>query len=410
MSVNLNILANKAIRGYADVDDISTAVDIYTSGSPYIIYAVNNDANIPVTGLPQQAQYCSQSILQVSQTSDFSAGVTQSFINCDSSSLSGSYLYYASFTDSDQPGGFLEDNKGFIYPLFDTTIDYNSVNAGIGKTYYFRNRKIADFGYQGEWSNVDSVNLMLPNNNGNQVLNQNTFQYLWEGKGYNNLDGKLWRNYPPTFISGTNPNAGGSPAVFPFDATGSITIGSGNPEVIMWGNGGSPAIKTNGATFVLPMDTSLVQLNTVFTLCILSGSVIVESNNVANNKQLYVSASCDTNSVFVRVTGGTQTRTITLNPTKLSNNPIGVSSRVSVVSPNAEGFFNVSCAGLTGTEQFWQSPNSDFSLSGPFTIYTSNNCIFRFVGCQPSAANGFFPNFVARYFSIYGDYSGSLNG
>lgn len=415
MSVNLNILANKAIRGYADVDDISTAVDIYTSGSPYIFYAVNNDANIPVTGLPQQAQYCSQSILQVSPTPDFSYAVTESYINCNSSSLSGSYLYYASFTDSDQPGGFLEDNKGFYYQIFDTSIGTSNVNTGVGKKYYFRNRKIADFGYQGDWSNVDSVDLMLPNTgSGEYCWNQNNFRYLWEAKGYDNVNNKWWRNYPPTYISGSNP--GGDPRPIPFDATASITTVSGNPEIIMWGNGGSPALKTNGATFTIEMDSTMVQAGTILSYCIMQGSLTGSSTpNYGNSLTFSATAQSGSESGSCSVTvNGAISRTITLKPSLgVRNNPVQVTSRVSNISPTAQGFFNVVCGGTQGTEQQWQSAGTPpqqsitFNLGSPFTISTSNDCILRYIALEPYSS---FSGFLERYFSIYGDYSGSLNG
>lgn len=415
MSVNLNILANKAIKGYANVDDISTSVDLYTSGSPYTLYAINNDADIPVTGIPQQASYCSQSILQVSQTSDFSSAVTESYINCNSSSLSGSYLYYASFTDNDQSGGFLDNNYGYIYPIMDTTIGYNQINSGVGKTYYFRNRKIADFGYQGDWSNVDSVNLMLPNINDVSVLNSNNYLYLWEAKGYDNVNNVWWRNYPPTFTSGSNPAGGGGNYPVPFDATASIVTGSGNPEIIMYGNGGSPALKTNGATFYLPMDSSMVQENTLLTYCVMQGS-ITGSSIADNGNSIIFWAGIAQNSAAVQLIGAGTDEVITINPPAgVRGNPVGVSSRVTQGSPTATGFYNIECAGASGTERQWQSAGSPpvesiyYRLTGPFTISTSADCILRFVGLQVGQ-NTDYTDFVGRYKEINGTYTGSLGG
>lgn len=414
MSVNLNILANKAIRGYANVDDISTAVDLYTSGSPYILYAINNDANIPITGIPQQASYCSQSILQVSQTSDFSSAVTESYINCNSSSLSGSYLYYGSFTDNDQSGGFLDNNFGYIYPIMDTTIGYNQINSGIGKTYYFRNKKVADFGYIGEWSNVDSVNLMLPNTNDTSVLNNNNFLYLWEAKGYDNINNIWYRNYPPTFLSGSNPAGAGVNYPVPLDATASIVPGIGNPEIIMYGNGGSPALKTNGSTFYLPMDSSMVQRDIVLTYCVIQGS-ITGSSIIDNGNGINFWANIAQNSAAVQVIGAGADPAITINPPAgVRGNPIGVSSRWSTISPSADGFFNIQCAGVSGTEREWASAGSgqeasSFRLKGPFTISTSNDCILRFIGIQIGQNNNY-GEFVSRYKQINGDYTGSLGG
>lgn len=419
MSVNLNILANKAIRGYANVDDISTAVDIYTSGSSYTLYAINNDANIPITGIPQQASYCSQSILQVSQTSNFSSAVTESYINCNSSSLSGSYLYYGSFTDNDQSGGFLDNNFGYIYPIMDTTIGYDQINSGIGKTYYFRNKKVADFGYIGEWSNVDSVNLMLPNNNSNSIFNNNNFIYMWEAKGYDNINHIWYRNYPPTFISGSNPNAGGNPYPVSFDATASIATGTivpgiGNPEIIMYGNGGSPALKTNGSTFYLPMDSSMVQRDYVLTYCVIQGS-IVGSSIPDNGNSINFWADIAANTAQVQAVGAGLDEIITISPTDgVRGNPIGISTRWSSISPSAFGVYNIECAGVSGTEKDWASAGSgiqaqSFRLKGPFTISTSNDCILRFIGLQ-IGYNNQYNQFVSRYKQINGDYTGSLGG
>jgi len=415
MSVNLNILANKAIRGYADVDDISTSTQVYVSGSPYILYAVNNTANIPVTGLPQQPSYCSQSILQVSPTSDFSSAVTESYISCTSSSLSGSYLFYGSFTDNTQPGGFLNSNYGYMYPLVDSTISYNQINSGAGKTYYFRNRKIADFGYQGDWSNVSSTNLMLSNVTDTNVFNSNNFLYLWEAKGYDNRNNKWWRNYPPTFLSGSDPNNAGGIFPAPFDATASIATGSGNPQIVIYGNGGSPALKTNGATFTLPMSSSMVQNNYLLTYCIIQGS-ITGSSTLDNGNQIVFWADVTNNKASVQLVGAGPDEIITITPTQgVRNNPIGIVSAVSSISPTAQGNYNITCAGTTGTAQQWQSAGAppqqsvEFRLTSPFTLETSTDCILRFVGIQPGT-NTDYPEFVRRYLAIEGAYTGSING
>ena len=141
MSVNLNILANKALRPFALVPDIESSMQVYTSGSFYVLDAINNVPR-PFTGIPQKDSYCDFVFLQWSPDPTFQTAVTESIVACNSGSLSGSLLYPKSFTDSlqpvTQPGGFLGANFGYETKVFDYSLTYDDVNKGIGKQYYFR--------------------------------------------------------------------------------------------------------------------------------------------------------------------------------------------------------------------------------------------------------------------------------
>jgi hypothetical protein len=278
MSVNLNILANKAIRGYANVDDIESSLNMYVSGSPYIVYAVNNDTDIPFTGIPQQATYCSASILEWSPDPTFTTGVTSSAQNCNSSSLSGSLLWYGSFANNNQSGGVLNNYEGYQVKVFDYTIPNPSVAPTTtydGKTYYFRSVKFSDFGFTGSYSPISSSQLTKP------VATQSGTNYpaegilyrtrnLYNADGYNNVTNRWIGNIPPTIVKGAVNNE-----EFPVPYSGEITIatGSGFPTISKYGNLGTDVVLTKGATLTIPMTGSLSAEGVFFQICLVEGSV-----------------------------------------------------------------------------------------------------------------------------------------
>ena len=403
MSVNLNILANKALRPSAVVPDIESSVEVYTTGSMYVLTRTPNQA-IPFQGVPLTSSYCSQSVFEYSQDPTFATAVTQSTQLCNSSSLFGTLLYSGSQTSyPDQPGGTIPNNFAYLNRIFDYTLTTDDQRTGRGKTYYIRNQRYGNqfLEITGSWSPVNSVQLMKPNTT--DVLTRN--YAFWEAGGYNDVT-KVWvNNIAPTLVSGSIP--GFEPVLY--ESTMSYTEGASPMQVVKYGNQNSEALKTNGATFTLP-STQVVTLGDTFTnfsICIVQGSVTASSAN--DLFRLQMSATTNSGSVSIGRTGGgcADLKTTTFNGVR--NNPIqiGFNFRTSI-----DGYW-VGTGNLinsVGTFGVGESTSQCGTDTGLITLTTSADCVLRYVGTQqyiPAGKDAYNANF---YYGLYGSYTGSLNG
>lgn len=403
MSVNLNILANKALRPSAVVRDIESNIEVYTTGSMYALTHTPNVA-IPFQGIPLTSSYCSQSVFEWSPDSTFSTAVTSSNQLCNSSSLFGTLLYSGSQTSyPDQPGGTIPNNFAYLNKIFNYALTTSDIQTGRGKTYYIRNQRYGNSFLEitGSWSPVNSVQLMK--NNTTDVLTRNTA--FWEAGGYNDVT-KVWiNNIAPTFVSGAS--AAGSPTLY--DATMSYTEGASPMQVVKYGNQNSEALKTNGATFTLPNTQVVTNTDTFsnFSICIVQGSVTASSAN--GTFSLQMSATTNSGSMCIGKGGVGQQLCGTFNGVR--NNPIQI------------GFnFDTSIGGYwLGVGNLYNT-NGTFSPGGPqadsrqgtetglITLTTSADCVLRYVGTQQYIPTGKDAYNAGFYYSLYGSYTGSLNG
>lgn len=404
MSVNLNILANKALRPSAVVPDIESSVEVYTTGSMYVLTRTPNQA-IPFQGVPLTSSYCSQSVFEISPDATFATAVTQSTQLCNSSSLFGTLLYSGSQTSyPDQPGGTIPNNFAYLNRIFDYTLTTDDQRTGRGKTYYIRNQRYGNqfLEITGSWSPVNSVQIMKPNTT--DVLTRN--YSFWEAGGYNDVT-KIWvNNIAPTLVSGTLP--GFEPVLY--QSTMSYTEGASPMQVVKYGNQNSEALKTNGATFTLP-STQVVTFGDTFanfSICIVQGSVTASSAN--DLFRLQMSATTNSGSVSIGRTGGVcaDLKSTTFNGVR--NNPIQI------------GFdFRTSIGGnWFGTGKLYNS-NGTFAVDGEttsqcgtetglITLTTSADCVLRFVGASQYIPVGKSAYNADFYYGLYGSYTGSLNG
>lgn len=438
MSVNLNILANKAIRGVAEVNDISSSMQMYVSGSPYIVYAVNNFAGVPYTNIPPTSSYCSSSVIEWSPDSSFSTGVTSSAQNCNSSSLSGSLLFYGSFSDDSQPGGVLNDNLGYEVKIFDTTIpnvDPNVTDATSvpNKTYYFRSKKQGPFlsgSYTstvstqlGKVSSIISSDPVSPNE-GTIFRNLS----LFDAVGYNEDTHVWYSNYPPTAPVNLNRNATTHfPSGYQFDipgafvATASIATGSGAgfgwPTIAKYGNIGSDVMVTSGSSFTFPVLN--IPDNTVqgvwYQFCIVEGSALLTFNTGYS-----ISINCGNQ--FSLVNPGSEV----YGSVKTSSGKYytGLNTRNGILSwqrtQNAVSGLYKNIFYVNGVQIDEASPFSFGNTS--LSLTTSTNCVLRFIATDPW---DYFTQYRWQqqysswnttsyqhdvYKELYGTYTGSLSG
>lgn len=436
MSVNLNILANKAIRGTGEVNDISCSMQMYVSGSPYIVYAVNNFAGVPYTNIPPTSSYCSSSIIEWSPDSTFSTGVTSSAQNCNSSSLSGSLLWYGSFANNDQSGGVLQNYLGYEVTVFDTTIP--NVNPNLSgstsipnKTYYFRSIKSGPFlsgSFTGTVSSSLAKNVAIVSGspfNPNENCMFRTYK-LFEATGYNEATNTWYSNYPPTAPVNLNINrAVHFPANSLFDVptafghTASIVTGSGFPTIVKYGNLGSDALKTNGGTFTFPIDsTGDTTPGVNFQICVIEGSVSMTFADGGGPTNQQISVNCGNtytlplpgSEVYGSLKTGTAYRT-------------GLATRNGIISWQRT---KLDSAGITGNRLFVNGTyiaDDQYPYFTPqVTLYTSANCVLRFIAMDAwpyytqERWQQVYPSWATTagqavfYQQNYGSYTGSLSG
>lgn len=470
MSVNLNILANKAIKGFADTDDFVKDTVVFTSGTFYTLLDINNVQNIPFQGLPQTSSYCSQSILEWSTDSTFATGVSASVQSCNSSSLSGSLLVYASFTDTAQ-GGFLENNFGYTQKIFDSygvpnnriginsasvatpTPDYGislSITSGSNqgvRNWYFRNRVSSSLSpnFVGPAGSTGVSNICRT-----ERLQRSYF--FFEASGYNEETNEWYSNsFLPIWNFGTNPND--KPA--PYNAKATIITGSnGFPEIIKYGNAGSGSgdlLKTNGCTFILPVQPDPAISWAGWQVCCYQGSLIayntetgiqrdgpnsfVHALNIpyTDTKQLGSLALMPTGSeiysasfaVFgtADISTGQRGNMVARNmPTKGRVVSIGANYNDRLNTYNDSGYMFSYQPAQEGTDL------PPYTIPNSITVITSDNCLIKFIGSnsfqageyQGTAAlsntgvvNPAYYNVegqTSQVYNLYGNYTGSLGG
>ena len=418
MSVNLNILANKALRPFALVPDIESSMQVYTSGSFYVLDAINNVPR-PFTGIPQRASYCDFVFLQWSPDPTFQTAVTESIVACNSGSLSGSLLYPSSFTDSlqpvTQPGGFLGADFGYETKVFDYSITEANVQQGIGKQYYFRSKKIGDFAsgsvasssLEGNWSDVSNPMQVMRPNLGN-VLNRN-ITFL-EAAGFNDVTNVWQGNLPPMFVSGASA---GTTSLYSF--TASFTTGSAAPEIVKYGNGSSDALKTNGMQIAMPgfRLISLGQARTHnFTICVIQGKVKVTCANQTLPNPFDLDIDCTTNSGSLNGYGDYAVGPpFPIKFTGVRNATISISDRIgSGITPNYTHFVRVEGAQISTSPEEVRGTNSTDDLTGDLFISTSNDCVIRYIGSDTYFQNAGLGGQEGYYYANYGDTTSSLWG
>ena len=423
MSVNLNILANKALRPFALVPDIESSMEVYTSGSFYVLDAINNVPR-PFTGIPQRASYCDFVFLQWSPDPTFQSAVTESIVACNSGSLSGSLLYPSSFTDSlqpvTQPGGFLGANFGYETKVFDYSLTYDDVNKGIGKQYYFRSKKIGDFAsgsvasssLEGNWSDVSNPTQIMRPNIGN-VLNRN--ETFLEAAGFNDVTNVWTGNLPPLFISGSNPGQGGIGSINSYSFTASFTTGSAAPEIVKYGNGSSDALKTNGMQIAMP-GFRLISLGADrthnFTICVIQGKVKVTCANQTLPNPFDLDIDCTTNSGSLNGYGDYSVGApFPIKFTGVRNATISIADRIgSGIAPNYTHFVRVEGAQISTSPAEVRGVNSTDDLTGDLFISTSNDCVIRYIGSDTYFYNAGLGGQAGYYYANYGNTTASLWG
>ncbi len=394
MSVNLNILANKALRNTGEVNDISCSMQMYVSGSPYIVYAVNNFAGVPYSNIPPTSSYCSSSVIEWSPDPTFATAVTSSAQNCNSSSLSGSLLWYGSFANNNQSGGVLENYLGYEVSVFDTTIPnvnkFVSSSTSIpNKTYYFRSLKKGPF-LSGSLS--ATVSTTLAKNvaivsgspfNPNENCMYRTLK-LFEAAGYNDVTNQWYANYPPTAPVNLNINrATHFPANSFFDVptafgytAGVITGSNGYPSVVKYGNLGSDALKTNGTTFTFPIaSTDEFNPGVNFQICVIEGSVSMTFTDGGGPTNQQISVNCG-NSYSLPATGSEVYGSLKTSTAYRT----GLQTRNGIISWQRT---KLTSGGLTGNRLF---VNGNYIADDQYpyftpevTLYTSANCVLRFI-------------------------------
>ena len=419
MSVNLNILANKALRPFALVPDIESSMQVYTSGSFYVLDAINNVPR-PFTGIPQKASYCDFVFLQWSPDPTFQTAVTESIVACNSGSLSGSLLYPKSFTDSlqpvTQPGGFLGANFGYETKVFDYSLTYDDVNKGIGKQYYFRSKKIGDFAsgsvasssLEGNWSDVSNPTQIMRPNIGS-VLNR-TYNFL-QADGFNDVTNVWQGGLPPLFVSGASPGIGGIGNIDSYSFTQSFTTGSALPEIVKYGNGSSDALKTNGMKFNFPSFDLVADeepKGNNFVIAVIQGKVSITTETGIFSLDI----DCTTNSGSLNNYGNYSVGPpfpIRFNGVRNACIAIG-DRRSSGIAPNYTHFVNVSGQQGTVSPAEVRCIDNIAQQSGLLLVSTSNDCVLRYIGNETYFPNQYLGGMAGYYYANYGDTTASLWG
>jgi hypothetical protein len=280
------------------------------------------------------------------------------------------------------------------------------------------------------------MSVIVDNLNPSENILQRT-NYLFDIVGFNNTTKVWYANSGSTFASGAstqyNPIQNGT--------TCSIATGSGDAVLVNYGANGDKAIKTNGATIIVPIPYYLEDKGISFQIAVVMGSVAISGSNL--NSQFEMEINCgranivNGTPVSVRAVGSEVYDTIYLNG-KYYQGGQGerITTRNSIISltkdddkskgvgrDNSGYRLRINGKAIANDDSDVPSFPTPIGSNSFLTIKTSNNCVLRLIGVGPNYAftDIYNKNIDYRgdsttekqrdfYVGDYGSYTGSLDG
>ena len=127
------------------------------------------------------------------------------------------------------------------------------------------------------------MSVIVDNLNPSENIVQRT-NYLFDIVGFNNSTKVWYANSGSTFASGAstqyNPIQNGT--------TCSIATGSGDAVLVNYGPNGDKAIKTNGATIIVPIPYYLEDRGVSFQIAVVMGSVAISGSNLTSKFEMEI--------------------------------------------------------------------------------------------------------------------------
>jgi hypothetical protein len=274
----------------------------------------------------------------------------------------------------------------------------------------------------------------------NLNLSENIVQrtnYLFDIVGFNDTTKVWYANSGSTFASGASTQYNPTQNV----TTCSIVTGSGDAVLVNYGANGDKAIKTNGATIIVPIPYYLEDKGISFQIAVVMGSVAISGSNLTSQFEMEINCGraniVNGTPVSVRAVGSEVYDTIYLNG-KYYQGGQGqrITTRNSIISltndddkskgvgRNNNGYrLRINGKAIANDDSDAPSFPKPIGFNSYLTIKTSNNCVLRLIGVGPNYAftDLYNKNIDYRgdltaekqrdfYIGEYGSYTGSLDG
>ena len=280
------------------------------------------------------------------------------------------------------------------------------------------------------------MSVIVDNLNPSENIVQRT-NYLFDIVGFNNSTKVWYANSGSTFANG------GGTQYNPLQnaATCSIITGSGDPELVNYGANGDKAIKTNGATFILPIPYYIDDSGIGFQIAVVMGSVAISGSDLTSPFEMEINCgrvTIDKPAVASLVSVGNEVYdTIHLNGKyykggqgqriTTKNSIISLTKDVDkskgVTKDNIGYRLRINGKSVPYDDSMAPAFPSPNRLESTIIVKTSANCVLRLIGIAPNYTFTSISNKDISYredystekqrdFYIgeYGNYTGSLDG